>query len=58
MKKLTIILSAVVLLISASYFTKDETVSAKIKAAFDKTFTSASDVYWKKEKENKLTLFD
>jgi hypothetical protein len=57
MKKLTIILSALILAISASAFTKDETVSAKVKAAFQKTFTSATDVYWKKVNEFYLANF-
>src|SRR6185436_11228371 len=50
MKKLTSVLCALSLLILASSFTppKDDTVSAKIKSAFEKTFTSASDVSWKK----------
>ena len=51
MKKLTIILSALVILISASSFAKDETISAKIKIAFQKTFTSATDIHWKKVSE-------
>lgn len=57
MKKLTIILSALVLLVSASAFTKDETVSAKVKAAFQKTFTAATDVYWKRVSEFYLADF-
>ena len=51
MKKLTIILSALVILISTSSFAKDEAVSAKIKSAFQKTFTSATDIHWKKVSE-------
>src|SRR5260221_10832697 len=51
MKKLTIILSALVILISTSSFAKDEAVSAKIKIAFQKTFTSATDIHWKKVSE-------
>ena len=52
MKKLTGILCALSLLISASSFhpPKDDTVSAKVKSAFEKTFASASDVNWKKVK--------
>ncbi len=49
MKKLTVILTALVLFISASSFApNEETVSAKIKSAFEKTFTSASQVRWNK----------
>lgn len=51
MKKLTSVLCALSLIILASSFTfpKDDAVSAKIKSAFEKIFTSASDVNWKKE---------
>ncbi len=49
MKKLTTILTALVLFISASSFApNEEIVSAKIKSAFEKTFTSASEVKWNK----------
>ncbi|MEO6329347.1 MAG: hypothetical protein ABIO55_10455 [Ginsengibacter sp.] len=50
MKKLTSVLFALGLLITASSFTpsKDDTVSAKVKSAFEKTFIAASDVAWKK----------
>src|SRR5687768_8354672 len=49
MKKLTGILTALVLFVSASSFApNEEIVSAKIKSAFEKTFTSASDVKWNK----------
>lgn len=49
MKKLTVILTALVLFISASSFApNEEIVSAKIKSAFEKTFTSASEVKWNK----------
>ena len=49
MKKLTGILTALVLFISASSFApNEEIVSVKIKSAFEKTFTSASDVKWNK----------
>ena len=49
MKKLTAILTALVLFISASSFApNEEIVSAKIKSAFEKTFTSASEVKWNK----------
>ncbi len=49
MKKLTVILTALVFFISASSFApNEETVSAKIKSAFEKTFTSASQVRWNK----------
>jgi hypothetical protein len=53
MKKLTGILCALSLLISASSFTasKDDTISAKIKSAFEKTFTSAADANWQKVNE-------
>ena len=49
MKKLTGILTALVLFISASSFApNEEIVSAKIRSAFEKTFTSASEVKWSK----------
>lgn len=50
MKKLTGILCMLALLISASSFTpsEDDNVSTKIKSSFEKTFSSTSDVYWKK----------
>jgi len=49
MKKLTGILTALVLFVSASSFApNEEIVSAKIKSAFEKTFTSASEVKWNK----------
>ena len=49
MKKLTGILTALILFVSASSFApNEEIVSAKIKSAFEKTFTSASDVKWNK----------
>jgi hypothetical protein len=49
MKKLTSVLCALSLLISASSFTlRDDTVSVKVKSAFEKTFSSAGDVNWRK----------
>ena len=49
MKKLTGILTALVLFVSASSFApNEEIVSAKIKTAFEKTFTTASEVKWNK----------
>ena len=49
MKKLTGILAALVLFVSASSFApNEEIVSAKIKSAFEKTFTSSSEVKWNK----------
>jgi hypothetical protein len=57
MKKLTVILSALILAISASAFTKDVTVSEKVKIAFKKTFSEATDIYWKKINEYYLANF-
>ena len=50
MKKLTSVLFALSLLITATSFTpsEDDTVSAKVKSAFEKTFIAASDIEWKK----------
>ncbi len=52
MKKLTVILTALVIFISASSFAPNEViVSTKIQTAFEKAFTSASEVKWKKSDE-------
>jgi hypothetical protein len=52
MKKLTIILTAVVLFFSYSTFAMDpENISIKVKAAFEKDFKNAENVNWKKTDE-------
>ena len=49
MKKLTTILTAIVLLFAASAFALNgEQVTAKVKFAFEKNFTKAKNVNWKK----------
>lgn len=49
MKKVTIILTAIVLLFSASAFAaKGDTVTDQVKDAFEKDFVKAKDVTWQK----------
>ncbi|MEO6456167.1 MAG: hypothetical protein ABIN97_18975 [Ginsengibacter sp.] len=58
MKKLMSILLFTGLLITATAFTgKDDTVSVPVKSAFEKTFTTATDVEWKKINEFYLASF-
>jgi hypothetical protein len=58
MKKLTAILAASAFLISASAFTPlPDTVSEKIKVAFEKTFAPSSEVSWKKVNDYYLATF-
>lgn len=59
MKKLTGILCTVSFLITVSSFTfpKDDTVSSKVKSAFQKTFTASSNVYWEKVSEFYIATF-
>ena len=58
MKKLASILIACVLLISASALTPiPDTVSEKIKSAFQKTFAPTSEVSWKKVNDYYLATF-
>ena len=49
MKKLTTIVTAALLLFSVSAFASNgDEVTAKVKFAFEKDFTKAKNVYWKK----------
>lgn len=58
MKKLATILTAFVLLISASAFSKkDDTVSAKVKAEFEKNFYAATSVNWEKKESFYFATF-
>ena len=57
MKKLTTILAAAMIFISASSFAADGPVSSKIQMAFEKNFISASDVRWQKISNNYFALF-
>ena len=52
MKKVTTILTAIILLLSITAFASEgETVTAKVKLAFEKDFVKAKDVNWKKTGE-------
>jgi len=58
MKKLTTIFAASILLISANAFTPPpDSVSNEIKTAFEKIFSSAFDVSWKKVNDYYLATF-
>ena len=58
MKKLTTMLTAFIMLVSATAFSAEkDIVSEKIKTAFEKTFINASDVKWKKLHEFYLADF-
>jgi hypothetical protein len=58
MKKLTAIFAASILLISGSSFTPPpDSVSNEIKTAFEKIFSSANDVTWKKVNDYYLATF-
>lgn len=59
MKKLTTFVAALLLLFSASAFTSssDTEVSVKIKTEFQKDFTSATDVSWKKTNDLYFATF-
>ena len=58
MKKLTTITAALLLLISASAFTPSDTeVSVKIRTEFQKNFTAAKDVSWKKTNDIYFATF-
>ena len=57
MKTLATILTAVVIFISANSFTSADPVSDKIKVAFAKNFSTASDVQWEKINNNYFAVF-
>lgn len=57
MKKLSIVLTAAIMLFSASAFAGPENVSAHIKAAFQKDFFKAEEVKWKKVDEFSFAFF-
>ncbi len=61
MKKLTMILSAAVLLFSASAFATagvETTVNTKVKTAFQKDFSNAANVSWEKTSDFYVASFD
>ncbi|MEO5782750.1 MAG: hypothetical protein ABIQ07_05735 [Ginsengibacter sp.] len=57
MKKLTTITVALLLLFSASAFSMDSGVSAKIQTVFEKDFASASDVTWTQREDVYVASF-
>ena len=57
MKKLTTIIAGLFLYFSASAFTSDANVSAKIKTVFEKEFISASDIKWTKKNDLYIASF-
>lgn len=57
MKKLTAILAGLFLYLSATAFSSDANVSAKIKTVFEKEFISASDIKWTKKNDLYIASF-
>lgn len=59
MKKITTLVTAIVMLFSATAFatTSEENVPAKVKAAFEKNFAAAAEVTWEKTNEGYSAFF-
>lgn len=60
MKKLTIVLSALTLLLSTTSFAADKegTVSSKVKDVFSQDFATATNVSWKVNGDSYLAIFE